>query len=275
MVLGFLINIAKSFNALAAYDPFVVYYGDSAPLQQLDQFKMLVLDSQYHPPLRPLADRGKVLLGYLSLGEVSDKHPYYSKVQSFNILLKENPHWQGSYMVDIRKPEWPKFVLEEMIPNILRMGFEGLFLDTLESPIDLERTSPQNYIGMRQAALELVQAIRLHYPKILIMQNRAYSILEETSPYIDMVLGESVYTTYNFEKKIYEYIPTHRYRRQVRMLKDAITYNPLLQIYTLDYWNPEDKEGIKNIYAAQHQNGFVPYVSTIGLNEIIPPPDVK
>ena len=87
-----------------------------------------------------------------------------------------------------------------------------------------------------------------------------------------MELGESVYADYDFETKKYGLVEPKLYKRQVKILKDAKEKNPKLEIYTLDYWNPDDEDGIKNIYSEQRKNGFSPYVATIDLKKIIKEP---
>src|SRR3990172_5248627 len=49
--------------------------------------------------------------------------------------------------------------------------------------------------------------IRLHYPTIKIMMNRAYEILPEVEQSIDMELGESVFADYDAKAKTYRLVP--------------------------------------------------------------------
>ena len=56
--------------------PWVAYYSDDAPPEAFSAYRIVVLDSHSHPLLAPLSDRGKTLLGYLSLGEVEEHRPY-------------------------------------------------------------------------------------------------------------------------------------------------------------------------------------------------------
>lgn len=125
---------------------------------------------------------------------------------------------------------------------------------------------------MTSAAADLVTSIRRRYPQIRIMLNRAYELLPLVERDIDYVLGESVFTDYDFATKRYGIVPRELYLQQVRLLKAAQARRPALQVFTLDYWNPTDEPGIARIYAEQRQNGFSPYVSTIELDRIVPGP---
>lgn len=252
--------------------PWVVYYADKEPVEAFAGYTLVVLDSEHHPPLRPLAERGKVLLGYISLGEVEEHRPWYAKVKRWGILKEENPHWKGSYYVDVRDPRWTALVVEELVPMLLRRGFDGVFLDTLDNPVHLEEAQPQKYKGMTEAAAQLVRAIRRNYPDAPIMMNRAYALLPKVERDIDFELGESVYADYDFKTKTYRLVDRPLYLEQVRLLKEARKRRPELRVMTLDYWSPSDPEGIKRIYKEQRANGFDPYVATIDLDRIVAAP---
>ncbi len=252
--------------------PWMVYYSAAAPAAAFDAFGLLVLDSVAHPSLAELKDRGKILLGYISLGEVASYRGWFDDLSRQGLLLAENPNWKGSFYIDLRDRRWTKRVIEEIVPAILFEGFDGLFLDTLDNPIHLERVEPETYAGMTAAAARLVRALRLHYPTIPIMLNRAYPLLPEVEDAIDMALGESVYADYDFETGTYGLVDPETYRLQVEFLTAARARRPELRVMTLDYWDPDDTEGIRRIYEVERANGFEPYVATIALDRIVPRP---
>lgn len=269
----FVLFVAMSFCAESTEPKrWVVYYSDEAEIGEFAPYSLVVLDSDKHPFLLPFFERGKTVLGYLSLGEVERYRSYFQEVRKEGILLQENKDWKGSYFVDVRDKRWAKRVIEELIPNILHQKFDGLFLDTLDNPEYLENLDPEMYRGMEQAAIDLVKAIRIHYPNIKIMMNRGYGLLPELADTIDMELGESVYADYDFRDGTYKIVNRGDYLKQVVILKRARKTNPHLEVYTLDYWYPNDKEKIKEIYAKERHNGFIPYVATIKLDKIIAEP---
>ena len=247
----------------------LVYYDNKVSAREFLDYDLIVFDSEYHPPLRPLIDRGKTLLGYISLGEAEQVRDYFEEDNAQNILIPKNKSWKGSYFVDVRSPLWAKRVIEDIIPAILHKGFNGIFLDTLDNPPSLERDDPKKYKGMTEAAANLVKAIRLNYPDIKIMMNRGYELLPYVGDIIDMELGESVYADYDFDKKEYGLVEDELYKTQLEFLNKAKKDNPELKIYSLDYWDPDDRAGISKIYAEQRKNGYSPYVATVELNKII------
>lgn len=252
--------------------PWAVYYADKEPVKAFEPYRLLVLDSKHHPPLRALKDRGKTLLGYISLGEVEQHRPWYERVKGWGLLSQENPNWPGSFYVDVRDKRWVTLVVEELVPGILRQGFDGIFLDTLDNPPHLERTDAKRWAGMTEGAARLVRAIRTNWPRIRIMQNRAYEILPDVAPALDYTLGESVYAGWDFAARKPHLQTEEDYRFQVAALTGAKRINPALGLYSLDYWDPADAEGIRRIYALQRANGFAPYVSVVDLDRLVPEP---
>src|SRR5205807_1040043 len=176
-------------------------YSDKEPPSAFLPFSTLILDSRYHPPLAPLAAAGKQLIGYISIGEASPDYPYFDELRSEGLLLRPNANWPGNYSIDIRDQRWRARLCDELVPQILRRGFHGLFLDTLDSVLYLEEQNPRQFAGMSKAATDLIRMLRRRYPALPIVLNRGYSILTDVADQIDIVLGESVYTTYNFETR--------------------------------------------------------------------------
>ncbi|GAB4189527.1 MAG: hypothetical protein OHK0024_30010 [Thalassobaculales bacterium] len=256
----------------AAHDPWVVYYADAVPPSALAGYRLAVLDADRHPALAPLKAAGTVTLGYLSLGEVEDHRAHYEAVRDEGLLLLENPVWRGSFMVDLRDPRWTRRVLDDLIPAILARGFDGIFYDTLDNAATLESEDPAAHAGMVAAAVRLVLAIRQRFPRMPVMMNRGYDLLPAALPAIDMLLGESVYGTFDFGTSRYRRTEPADYAWQVEKLRQAKAARPALKVMTLDYWDPRDSAGIARIYALQRGNGFHPYVATIELDRVVPEP---
>jgi len=251
---------------------FIVYYAKQAPVSSFYDADLMIFDNETHPPLRALADRGKTLLGYISIAEIEKTRHYFEEMERAGAIIGPNPNWQDSYYVDIRNKKWIKRLITDLIPDILRQGFHGIFIDTLDDAIELERKDPKKYKNMRTDAINLINGIRKHYPHIKIAINRAYDILDEIGPDIDIVLGESVYTEYNFKTKTYQHVHNELYNHQVDILKMLEKKYPKLQVLTLDYWDKTKPEKIKDIYKKQRANGFTPYVAEILLDSVIKEP---
>lgn len=258
--------------ASAAEERWVVVYSEKPAVAEFRDYGLVVLDSVHHPPIRPLLEQKKTVIGYISLGEVENYRDYYKAVEAEGILYEKNPNWPDSRYIDVRDTRWSRRVIEELVPRLLHKGFQGIFIDTLDNPGELERRDPVKFKGMTEAAANLVKAVRRHYPRMYIMLNRSYEILPAVEGQIDAVLGESVFTEIDFEKKTYRLADAKTYQQQVKWLKEAKARRPALKIYTLDYWPPTDAAGIARIYAEQRKNGFIPYVSVKDLDRVLKEP---
>ncbi len=249
-----------------------ISYAQHPRLEQLRSFDLIVLDSGASVPLSALARPGRDLLAYLSVGEIEQHRPYFNWAKSAGILLGENPNWHGSFYVDMRQESWRKRVMDELVPAILAAGFTGVFLDTLDDAPALEEQDPQSYGGMKTAAANLVRSLRQSFPRMRIMVNRGYELFPGIAPFVDILLGESVYTTYDVARSGYLRVPAAQYEQQVRLLKQARQANPKLRICSLDYWDPHARNEIRRIYRVERANGFAPYVATRELDRVVREP---
>lgn len=249
--------------------PWVVYYSDQAPSQAFEPYNPIIFDSETHIPLEPLLKKNKEILGYFDVGEASLRDPWFALMKDHELLIRENPFWPGSWLVDIRSPFWKKTVLEEIIPNIFSQGFTGLFLDQIDVLISLEKEDPVKYKGMSAAAIDFIHKVRELFPFKRVMLNRAYEILSDVGKAIDYVLAETLFTSYDFKEKKYYVRPDGEFEWQLLQLNSARFLFPNLVVFSLDYWDPKDKEMYKKIYEIERKNCIRPYVSTILLDQII------
>lgn len=256
----------------AKQEKWVVYYGEDIPAEDLLSYDVIVFDSTSHPPLRPLQNRGKTLLGYLSLGEAEDYREDFQEIKAKGLLLHENKNWPGHFMVDIRNPAWGKYLIEEKIPEILFQRFNGIMFDTSDSVLDLEIRDPQKYAGMKTALLDLLKAVKMHYPEIKIMINRGFDAFPEAAPYVDMIMAESTLVDDYTDPKKPRFFSDEDYQWSYEIIQNACKENPALKIYSVDYWNPKDTKTIQQIYAKQRASGYIPYVATIDLQSVVAEP---
>jgi polysaccharide biosynthesis protein PelA len=251
---------------------FLVYYG-SGQDRIIASVGVAVLDSSRN--VRPLRAAGTsaMLLGYLSLGEVTSASPFFSELRKAGAALTQNQNWPGSWMVDFRASEWQDLLIAEIIPGILGRGFAGLFLDTVDDAQYLETLHPDTYKGMIEAAAQLIRRIHSQFPAAPLMLNRGYAVVPKVASDLAMLMGESVRATYGSHPGEYMLTSEKDYLWQRDALLRSCAINQRLQLFSLDYWNPKDQAGIARLYAVERANGFVPYVATPSLDQIVPEPD--
>lgn len=250
---------------------FIVYYGSSHDENAFMPYDVIVFDREAHPEFTNLRGKGKVVLGYISGGEGEQRRSDYHSHQKPHVLEKEtNPNWDDNPMVDVRSPAWTAYIIEHLIPDMLHQGFDGIFIDTLDSIEHLEVTKSAEYTGMIEGAVTMIKTIRLHYPDIKIMVNRGYQIVPHVLGEIDYILGEGTLAEYDFETKESVLFAPGIYQEYVDKVTEWRKKAPHVQVMTLDYWDMNDAEGVKFLYDTHRANGFVPYVTTIDLEQVHP-----
>jgi len=250
----------------------IAYYGENADEQALSTYDLVVLDPMFKGSKEAIARSGARLCGYLSLGEIRTADGFYHRLDPA-ALLEENPAWPSTHRIDIRHPSWTNLVLAEIIPAIAAQGFTGLLLDTLDTPSYLERQDPVGKLGMRQAAVDLVHAIRRAWPDMLVIINRGYDLLPDVARSLDGMVAESLLTTTLASRAgCYRWNEQSEIDLHLSLLAPGLHRRNRLPILSLDYWAPQDVSTIKEIYMRERQLGHHPYVATRMLDRIIPEP---
>lgn len=268
-LLTMLLNAVSGWSGkAAAINRYAIYYGCDAPASAFRGFDLVVLDSSYTGIIHELKKEHKVVLAYLSIGEINRSREYFDYIKGKGILLEENPNWADAYLVDIRKPLWKDYLVETLIPAILDAGFDGIFVDTLDSPIEKERETPKRFKGMKVAAVEIIAAIRKNYPEMKIMINRGFEVASELAPMIDYLLAESICNSYDFGKKKYFTVSPEAYAFEVKRLHGLKKINPRMLVMTLDYCDENDQARKREIMKIQKKNGFIPYIATLALDKV-------
>ena len=231
---------------------------------------MAILDPDVHPSFN-LFKKGTRLMAYVSTGEAENYRSYWPKIAGRNWILKENKDWPGDYRVDLRSAEWQSIILDELIPEIVRKGFHGVFLDTLDTSEYLEELSPQ-YRGAKKAAIDFVRELHRRYPRLLILTNNTLSLLAELAPFVDGFVVESLLGMPDFEKGGYRPVPAEQTAEKIRMLREALRKKPV-PVFVVDYASEEDRISCRKETQAIRGLGFKPYVAEKGLNRVYSPCD--
>jgi polysaccharide biosynthesis protein PelA len=246
----------------------IVYYANTEESLAFVDYNIIVFDRDKHPSLQNLQSRGSVIFAYMSLGEAEKDRADYEEVKHLILPSEENPHWKGRYAVDVRDPDWTRYLIEDVIPHIVEQGFDGIFLDTLDRAEELERSQPQRYSGMIKAASNIIRAIHYNYPHLKIMTNRGFAVLPHVLSDIDYILVESILVNYDHKNGNHALFPDSTYEQLVDTVQGFKKKAPHLKILSLDYWNMDDTDTVKAIYQRQRMQGFLPYVTSIELNRI-------
>ncbi len=254
----------------ASADRWAIYYDKDIPAASFKGYDLVVFDRIYYPKFKAL--KGKtVVLAYVSIGEVHGDGPEKELLLGKEALRGEQAHW-GSHIVDMSSPEWRRMVLAQ-VGDAVKKGFDGVMLDTVDSAIyAASQKSVKEEKTAQKAAIAMIRDIRKQYPHIKLMLNRGFAILPEVAPKLDYALAESTLVQTDISTGQSKLFPPKSYQLAIGRLEAAREMSPSLKIYTLDYWNQDDVQGIQNIYAMHRAQGFSPYVSTPDLRQFTPEP---
>ncbi|WP_296793034.1 endo alpha-1,4 polygalactosaminidase [Ruminococcus sp.] len=101
-------------------------------VKYMEEYEKVVIDAQYFTTeeIAALKDSGHTVYSYINLGSVEDFRPYYKDYEGITLGVYEN--WEEEKWVDVSKPEWQSFVVDELAEDIVGKGVDGLFVDNTD-----------------------------------------------------------------------------------------------------------------------------------------------
>lgn len=177
---------------------FAVYYGQDVTARRIAKFDLVIFEPD-QLEVSSFKNLKTKLIAYLSVGEIEKTRYYWRSFESSLALVDENPHWKGSYRIDIRNKKWRDFLIRERIPQILARGFDGLFLDTVDTARYLEEKDPKKFEGSIKAMIDFVFQIRDQFPDLILIPNNGLEMLGDYGSAINAVVVEDLYTRFDFE----------------------------------------------------------------------------
>lgn len=256
---------ARSSDKLAGINSYICFYGNRWPSGVAPKADLFILDSHHHPSLASLKAQKTHAAGYVTVGEISDKSPDFERFKKSGSLVDENKNWPGSWRVDLRKKEWHKYVVDKLIPEVTAQGFDGIFIDTIDTAEYMRDT--KKIPDAVEGAVKLIEQIRKRHPKIIIVLNNGLFLLDRVGKIIDALLVEDIFTSYDFKTKKYSIASAEHRNYRMAPAKQFMDkfHKPVL---ALDYLEKTDSEGIKRVASEARAQGFIPYISDIDLNTI-------
>ncbi len=263
---------------------FVCYYGADA-IADMSEFNIAIIESKSHTKkeIELLKKSGTWVVGYVTIGEDDKLEKLDGKgpggYASFYMDADEdgkpdmNVNW-NSYYVNAGSKLWQDIIINKRIKAILDKGCDGIFMDT----VDTVEIYPQTKKGM----IDLIANIRKKYPDIKIVQNRGFSVIADTAPYIDAVMYEDFSIDYDWQTDTYSKadesklvstgifaVTLNKIRYKYKNGKPTLK-KPQFLVVALDYANADQKDLIQFCYDRAWEYDFIPYVSTIQLDEVYP-----
>lgn len=232
--------------------------------KQINKFDLAILDADAHP--RFDKNSKTMMIGYVSLGEAESYRYFWPKIKDTPIILQKNPNWLESCYVDINNPEWSRLLLEEVIPNIVSQGFDGLFFDTIDT-VDIFADNKQEYENAKTAMITLIKNIREKYPDLYLISNNGFSIIYDIVEYLNGVLIEDLSMMIDFKTNKYRKVEEDVKQDKTKVLRD-LKQKYDLDIFVIDYADENDKKSKKICKNYAEKNGFLFYVAEKNLSKI-------
>ncbi|MGO4999560.1 endo alpha-1,4 polygalactosaminidase [Oceanisphaera sp. W20_SRM_FM3] len=200
-----------------------------------------------------LHQAGTQVFAYLSIGEYDGKTLPQSLTE---VSPVQNVSWQ-SHVMDLSAVEWQEHIAA-LAAEYLRQGFDGLFLDTLDS-YQLFAKQAADKTKQQQALVQIIQDLAALKPTPTLILNRGFEVLELLSGVVHAVAAESLYHAYS---------PLNDHYRKVNAQDQAWLSQQLnrvkalgLEVIVIDYI-PESDQGAQQAAAQRLLNeGYTPYIS--------------
>ncbi len=251
---------------LAGVRTWAVYYG-AAPeaARDLARFDVVVIDPHGHPPLPLVKRHGSLVLAYVSLGEINTHHPEFAAIAREPWVLAANPAWPDARGLYVTAPAYERWLLDRIVPAALAGPVNGLFLDTADSALERERAEPRRYAGSGRALERVLTELKRRNPRALLMINGGLPLAERLPDVVDAVALESIWTDYDFKKRTYLVRPPDEAEARARLLQPIAALG--LPVFTIEY-AAADGPAAADLIRRSRARGFVPYLATIGLDQV-------
>lgn len=210
----------------------------------------------------------KIVLAYLSIGEAENYRFYWRakwKPGDPSWLDEENPEWRGNYKVHYWEAEWQGIALE-YADRLIDAGFDGAYLDLIDAYEYYEDR------GRATAAAEMVAfvaAIRSHAavrdPDFLIVVQNAAELADAFPEYVGFVDGigqEDIYYGCTDDDVMTPPEVTSAMESHLDLFLAAGQL-----VLTIDY--ATTPRHIDDAYAKSRAKGYVPFVTTRALDELV------
>jgi polysaccharide biosynthesis protein PelA len=241
---------------------FYVDYSRNVNPDNLRLYDLSIISPDAEVDLKEGHKLGRRFFSYLSIGEVASDAPYREKVIERKIpFFGKNEFWQSD-LVDLSRPDWTQFIIE-LAGVSVQKGFDGFFLDTVDTVDLLIQKYPERADAFRGGLISLVKRLRLAYPDKKIIMNRGFSVIDELAGTVDGMLVESVFQTFDGTKKAYVAVApavTEELLRRLEKVKKAG-----LWIYIIDYVDPANPRLAEETARRIENVGYRALISTIEL----------
>jgi len=239
------------------YDSFGVVYSEIEP-KQTEGYNFLIVEPYFYTKqeISNFHSRGLKVVAYISLGEVNESRRYFEEFKEIGFKGKNENH--GSYYTDLTNPKVKDKFINQIVPELLAFGYDGLFMDTIDAvaPYTIRRE-------MKNDMIELIKKIRAKNPKKILIQNAGFFLLDETADLVDAVAIEDVASGYNFETNEYLIKSDKEFEERVSFI-NSVYQKSKIPFLIIDF--AEDVHTKQIVSERLNSIAFPYFISNIGFN---------
>lgn len=260
-------NSHKKSTWEAGRTSFCINYSLTPEAEGLQQYDLCIVDVAAQVDLSRLKDSGCEVLAYASLVEVRPGTPEAEAAARLGIpVVARNDAWKSA-VLDVTHPAWPRWVLDHLAQPAWTRGFDGLFLDTLDSIELLGKRLPGEKATAKAALISVIKQLHERQPDRKLLMNRGFALLDQVSAYADGVLIESVFQTWEGREQKYRAVTESDTQWLLDHAMNVKRHG--LPVLVVDYVSPENtnlaSETIQRIQALD----CIPYIATPDLQTIV------
>lgn len=253
-----------SATALPAVAQTAFYYGSPVPESNLARFKRVVVEADSLGSPATLQENGAEVFAYVSVGE-AEGWRLSARMLPQTLFNGENREWE-SRIADLTQTRWHDYLLEERMAPLWAAGYQGFFLDTLDSYLRAN-TTPKAIARQADALIVLIQKMHSRFPGAKFLLNRGFEMLPAVAPMVNGVVAESLFQRWDQATKKYVLVPeTDRLWLLAKLREARDMYG--LPVTVIDYVSPDNltlaHETIQRIRAL----GFEAWVANPGLDTV-------
>ena len=199
------------------------------------------------------------LLAYVPAVETAPGTPPAALAQARGIpRMAENPDW-GTHVLDVTHAAWEEWLLVDQVGPALKQGYDGIFLDTIES-VTLGADAAGKLETRRNAVAAALRRIRREHPGCRIVLNRGFAWVQTCAGLLDGVLIESVFQTWSPQRKTYGSVPQEDTQWLLARISEIKALK--LAVFVVDYVPRDDAALAQRTAGRIRHLGAVPFLTT-------------
>ncbi len=223
-------------------------------------FDLCILDANAQIDLKPAREMGHQCLAYISTVEARPGTPMAKLADSLKISrLGRNETW-GSDLLDVSHRDWEYLIVERLAKASTERGFDGFFLDTIDSVALLAPNSPERTAEYRARITAMIRKLHQRFPDKKIVLNRGFDLLKDVGHDISGVLVESVYQTCDIQSKRHRAVDAKGSEWLESRIRDVQMLG--LPVYAVDYVDPALHDLAAKTARRLADIGCIPFVTT-------------